>query len=332
MMRIGMMSFAHGHADSYASALSSFPNVDLVGVADDDADRRADAAAKHGMAEFDSYDSLLATDLDGVVICSENARHREMVELAAKSGAAVLCEKPLATSVADARAMIDACETAGVQLMTAFPMRFNAPLQRAHQAVARGQLGRVLGVEGLNRGRVPETRPWFIDPALSGGGCLTDHIVHVADLLRWFTGAEVTEVYAQSNKLLHGDKILVETAGIAALTFANGIVATIDSSWSRPTSYPTWGDVKMQVIGERGILDVDALAQNLHSYDDNVGTGRRIPWGANADTALVREFIAAVEEKRPAIPDGWDGLRAVEIVEAAYESVASGQPARIAAV
>jgi predicted dehydrogenase len=332
-LKIGIMSFAHQHGVGYASVLSKRPDVELR-VADENADRGKRWAEHTGVPCMESYADLLDWGPDAAIVCSENAGHRALVELAAQAGAHVLCEKPLATTLADGRAMIENCEKAGVNLMTAFPVRFSAPIASLEGALRSGALGKIHGVEGVNFGTMPgRSNPWFVDPKLAGGGAVMDHTVHVADLLRWMLGVEATEVYAQVNSILYPD-LPVETAGLVAVTFADGTVATIDCSWSRPYSYPTWGTVRLDVIGDAGLASVDAFKQTIGAYSDGenrdgVREGRWLSWGANADAGMLDEFIASIREGRPSRPDGWDGYRATEIAMGAYESAKTGQPVRL---
>ena len=95
---------------------------------------------------YRSYEEMLATKPDGVVICSENSKHRPLVEMAAAAGVHVLCEKPIATTLDDAKSIISACERAGVVLMTAFPMRFSTPLVEVKQRLDAGDPITVLDV------------------------------------------------------------------------------------------------------------------------------------------------------------------------------------------
>ena len=163
--------------------------------------------------------------------------------------------------------MLALCETAGVTLMTAFPMRFSPPVIAAREALLAGSLGRIYGCNATNQGQLPVAAPWFIDPDLAGGGALMDHVVHVADLLRWFFGSEVRQVYAQANRILYRElQPRVETGGIALLDFADGSFASIDCSWSRPSNYPTWGNVKLEIVGEGGLLSLDAFRQASTVY------------------------------------------------------------------
>jgi predicted dehydrogenase len=265
--------------------------------------------------------------VDGVFVCSENSRHRASVERAAQAGVGVLCEKPLATTVEDASAMLEACTRAGVVLMTAFPMRFNAPLNALRELIGSGRVGRVRCCEGVNQGQLPRRhREWFVDPVLASGGALTDHTVHLADVLRWILGSEVTEVYAQTNQLLHDDDLEVETGGLVSLAFADGTVATIDCSWSRPQSYPTWGGLSLRVVADGGVLSADAFGQTITCYDDATNGLSWLPWGEDDNAAMLAEFVGALRQGRAATPDGMDGYRAVQIVQAAYESATTGRP------
>ncbi|HFQ95112.1 MAG TPA: Gfo/Idh/MocA family oxidoreductase, partial [Anaerolineae bacterium] len=160
-LRIGIMSFAHLHAESYAHQLKALPDIDFIGIADDDLERGQRFAQRYDVPFFESYDALLAQQPDGVIVCSENARHRPLVEQAAAAGVHVMCEKPLATTLEDGRAMLRACEDAGVLLMTAFPMRFSAPLLEIKTLLDQEGLGRVLAVNSVNQGQMPKRyRDW----------------------------------------------------------------------------------------------------------------------------------------------------------------------------
>lgn len=327
-VRIGMMSFAHMHAYSYAHCVKQLEaqgKAQLVGIADDDAGRGQQVAQQYETRFFPSYEALLDAGIDAVIVCPENIKHRPLTEMAAKAGKHVLCEKPLATTKADGRAMIEVCRANGVQLMTAFPCRFSPSYIRLKQMVQSGELGEVLAIRGTNRGRNPGG--WFIVPELSGGGAVIDHTVHVTDLCRDLLGSEVVEVYAEiGNGFSHGD---FDDTGMLTLTFANDVFATLDSSWSRPKVFPTWGDVTLQVVGTKGLVYMDMFAQNSTLYDDR---NMRITWGhwgSSIDLALVSAFVQSVQEGEPVPITGEDGLAAAEVAFAAYGSAKRGEPVRL---
>src|SRR3712207_5065296 len=122
-VRVGIVSFAHAHAPPYASVLASLDMAHFAGISDDDASRGRQAAQRFGVSFFEDARRLFEA-VDAVVICSENSSHARDAIAALESGVHVLCEKPLATTSADARAMIRASEEAGRQLRTAFPVRY----------------------------------------------------------------------------------------------------------------------------------------------------------------------------------------------------------------
>jgi predicted dehydrogenase len=295
-MKIGIMSFAHHHGEAYIQNLRANPGVELVGVADNESDRGKRIAEQHGTQFFQTYNSLIDAGPDGVIICSENNQHRPLVELAAAGGIHVLCEKPIAATVLDARAIVNACNQANV-------------------------------ISATNQGELPKKhRDWFVDKDSAGGGALMDHTVHLVDIMRWYLASEVREVYAQTNKIFHAEEVEVETGSLELITFEDGRFASIDSSWSRPQYWPSWGGLAFEMITERGAIIVDAFRQNLTIYRKDLGRAGWAYWGSDANQAMVDEFINAIQDNRQPAVTGYDGLKAVEVVEAAYRSAEGGQP------
>ena len=217
--------------------------------------------------------------------------------------------------------MIDACKASGVKLQTAFPVRYNPSVRRGKELIDSRRLGRILAVQGTNRGRNPGG--WFVRRELSGGGAVLDHTVHVVDLLRWYLNSEVRSVYAEVDSRFGSDGI--DDCGLLMLQFENGVMASHDPSWSRCKSFPTWGDVTLEVVGTDGITRVDAMAQHLLAYSDVTGGHTFEPWGDTSDP-LISDFVACVRDDRAPFITGEDGLRATEVALAAYESARTGQP------
>jgi predicted dehydrogenase len=315
-VNIGMMSFAHMHAKSYARRVNQIANAKLVGIADEDSGRGDMMAKEYNSRYFGSYEELLSSGIDAVIVGSENAKHRKLVEMAAEAGKHVLCEKPLATTMEDGRAMIEACRRNGVKLQAAFPVRYSPTMVELRAMIQAGQLGKVLSLCGTNRGINPNS--WFTDASLSGGGAVMDHTVHVVDLMRWLTGAEITEVYAEIDNLINGK----DYDDVATLTFelSNGAFGSLDPSWSRPKSFPFWGDVTLEVVGTGGVVGIDTFAQVLQLYSDKDMRHSDQSWGADMDLALLMSFVNAVANDTPVDVTGEDGLAALEVTLAAYES------------
>ena len=330
MIKIGILSFAHHHGEAYISNLRNMDGVELLGVSDDDPLRGQKIAAQHRAQYFHTYEDLLEAKPDGVIICTENNRHRPFVDMATSRGIHILCEKPIATTLEDARAIVDVCDRAGVILMTAFPLRFNVPLLQIKARLDNGDFGDIYCFNATNQGELPtKHRAWFVDPELAGGGAIMDHTVHLVDIMRWFTGSEVESMYARSNKIFHAEEVEVETGALEMLTFKNGVFATIDASWSRPQYWPTWGGLTFEMVTQRGAVMLDAFRQNLNIYRHEWQRSQWVPWGSDTNYAMLSEFASAIRENRPPKVTGVDGLRAVEATLAAYESDRTGQTVQV---
>ncbi len=327
-MRIGIMSFAHLHAEGYIGNLSAAPDVEMIGFSDTDAERGQYYAQVFNARWFLTHEDLLAEAPDGVIVCSENANHRELVELAAGAGVHILCEKPIEVSLVDAEAIRSACDAHRVNFMTAFPARFMPPVLAVKAALERGDLGRIYGVNGINHSEIPRAhRAWFAQKALAGGGAVMDHTVHLVDMMRWFFACEVAEVYAEIDNLFYPGEVDVDSAGLVLLTMQNGVIASVDCSWSRPTWYPRWGDLKFDIVGDNGFSVVDALSQHHTVYSRGAARNPEwIGWGADSNQAMINEFVASIREQRPPSVTWKDGYEALRVALACYESAAAGQP------
>jgi predicted dehydrogenase len=325
-VRVGIVSFAHVHAPPYAAALAELEVADFVGITDREAARGREAAERYGVGFFEDAEYLFEA-VDAVVVCSENRGHARDAISALERGVHVLCEKPIATTVEDARTMIRASEAAGRQLRTAFPVRYLPAIIRACEVVRSGGVGRVLAVNATNHGQIPGG--WFLDPEASGGGAVMDHTVHVADLLRWMLNVEAKSVYAEVGTFFGAEGIddgAILTLELEGGTFADGTFATIDPSWSRGDGYPTWGDVTLRITGTTGVLDVDPFARYLTTFHHGSGDTSWAYTGEDMNALMLDDFLRGVAEDDPAGASGEDGLRALEIVLAAYASAEGHEP------
>ena len=309
------------HAGSYAHFLNQRDDVALSGVWDEDKERATDFAKTHNSDYISNIEELL-NDSDAVIICSENKKHAEFIEIAANAGKQILCEKPLVTSHEEAKKVRNATKLNNVNLMTAFPCRFSPVYQRAKQRVKNCDIGKIFSVCATNHGSCPFD--WFVEEEKSGGGAMMDHTVHIADLLRDLLESEAKNVYAQTGNQMYR-KSWDDTA-MLHIEFENGVFTTIDASWSRPKSYKTWGDVKMNIVGEKGVIEIDLFSQAFDLYRE---THELASFGTSADRILIDSFIASLNGA-PIVTTMEDGLRASSIVIAGYESAKSNEPIPIA--
>lgn len=311
-----MMSFAHMHAYSYAEGLKNIPNVELVGIYDDNVERGQEVAVNYNTIHYSDQADFLAQEMDAVIICSENNRHKEMVLNAAKAKKHILCEKPIATSLDDATEMIQVCEDNNVTLQIAYPVRFSSPIRELKEMIDKGELGDIVAFRSTNRGQNPGG--WFIDEEQSGGGAVLDHTVHMLDIMRWYLNEEVTEVRAFVDSYFHD--VDIDDAGILTFEFKNGVIASHDASWSRFTEYPTWGDATIEVIGTKQTVKVDAFKEHFRMFGSGSKSLEHVFFGNDMDYGLILDFVNCVKEgKEPSIT-GYDGLKSLEVSLAAYQS------------
>jgi predicted dehydrogenase len=325
-VNVAIVGCAHRpHAWSYARALSTTASARLVAVFDEDPALGHSGADDFAAPWTDDLDALVGSeDLDAVIVCSPTSQHRRHVEAAAGAGRHVLCEKPLATTLEDGRAMVDACRDAGVQLQTAFVSRFLPHVRTAKEALDSGSLGEVVGLRAGNRGRPPlppHYPEWITSYEQAGGGALIDHSVHLTDLVRHLTGREVTRVAAETGTLLWD--AAVEDCVLVSLVLDNGAVAGLDPSWSVPANNPWDYDFFLRLVGTTGSIDLDDLSESVNVVSDTMTSGLRLAGFADdPDLAMVESFCTSVRAGRLAEPSasGEDGLRALEVALAGYTS------------
>lgn len=315
-MKIGMMSFAHMHAYSYAEGLKNIPNVELVGIYDDNVERGQEVAVNYNTIHYSDQADFLAQEMDAVIICSENNQHKEMVLNAAKAKKHILCEKPIATNLDDATEMIQVCEDNNVTLQIAYPVRFSSPIRELKEMIDKGELGDIVAFRSTNRGQNPGG--WFIDEEQSGGGAVLDHTVHMLDIMRWYLNEEVTEVRAFVDSYFHD--VDIDDAGILTFEFNNGVIASHDASWSRFTEYPTWGDATIEVIGTKQTVKVDAFKEHFRMFGSGSKSLEHVFFGNDMDYGLILDFVNCVKEGREPSITGYDGLKSLEVSLAAYQS------------
>lgn len=318
-IRIGVVSFEHMHALSYTKALCKIEGVQLVGIADTDEFRGTKMAYSFKTKYFSNYKELLDSSLDGVIICTNNNMHCEVSVEALKRKINILVEKPFAVTEEQAKLMLDTAISNDVKIMNAFPMRFNPSVIEAKAMVDAGEIGDILCITGINHGKIPSG--WFIDPKLSGGGCVMDHTVHLADLIRWFTKSEYKSVSCEAGDLIHNKNI--DDAGLVMVNLENGVFATIDCSWAHHKNYPIWPQVDMEIIGTKGSLEVKSFAQVNHIVDPLSDKTEDIYWNEDGDEGLIREFVEVCQTGKEPNASGLDGARALEVAVAAYKALAS---------
>ncbi|KYH24495.1 D-xylose 1-dehydrogenase (NADP(+)) 1 [Halalkalicoccus paucihalophilus] len=323
---IGVLSSAHVHTDAYADQLATREDVEFAGVVDTDPERGRETAQRHGTEYVDDVEALFER-IDAGVVCSPNVDHLEWIDRAAAANVDVLCEKPLATTVENARTIVERWRAADIRIGVAMPLRFCEPARRAKETLEAGGIGTIRSISGTNRGQMPGG--WFVNPDLSGGGAVMDHTVHIVDLVTHLTGENVVEVYAEVDTRFH--EIPVEDVNVLSMELSDGTAFLLDGSWSKPDAWHTWGDATVELTGSDGTVAVDYTDQSVvHTPASGPDAGVNCVFhGTNTTEALIGDFVAAVREGRDPMTTPDEGLEAVAVVEAAYESAETGEPVRV---
>jgi predicted dehydrogenase len=216
-------------------AIAASGEADVAALADPDGDCLAAAARTAPGAELHAtdLDELLAADLDGIVIATPSALHAEQAIAALERGIAVFCQKPLGRSAPETQAVVAAAERAGRLLGVDMSYRGTTAALALRERVAAGAIGPVHAVELVFHNAYGPDKAWFLDPALSGGGCAVDLGIHLVDLLLWVLDAPaVTGVDA---RLWRGGEPagarIAEDLCVATLDLAGGAVARLACSW-----------------------------------------------------------------------------------------------------
>jgi len=302
--------------------------------------RRAPALAGDYRAAFEpSYEALLQrADIDAVLIATPHADHCAQVIAAAAAGKHVLVEKPMATSVADCTRMIEACDLAGVHLEVIQTQRFRGALWRTRKLIADGQIGAVRMLQGrsLFTSYVVDSSPWAGEDA--HGGAFLDTGVHFFDLMRFLTGKEPDSIF--STLRTFGD---IPYAGLNAMTqlsFPDGAIAQHWMSYQIPRPSLPDSEHRYVVVGETGMIDVDAYGKVQLAKDNRWTTvweqppidyvNRPLdPVRLEAFFSQTQAFVDNVLDQRSPTVSGADGRAAVALVEAAWKSSRAGMPIRL---
>jgi predicted dehydrogenase len=328
-IRVGFLGVAHFHGESYARAINDFSDAELAGVYDHDDKLGKEFARKFRTPYKPSHEELIDSDLDAVIVTAETSLHHRLIKSAAKARKHILCEKPITLTEKQAQEVLGLAKKMNLKFQMCYVMRYHSTVKLAKEAIDEGRIGEVVSIVGNNKlsSALPMGRRWFTTRSLSGGGAIMDHSVHLADLMRWFTGSEAKEVYTEIGKNVNR-KIRVEDNFLTTVTFRNGAIGHIDGSWTYASGYYTWGDVFLEILGTKGMILLDAFRQNVYLVGSDAPTNR-LSWqyyGCDPDREMVRGFIDTIKNNKRPIASGDDGLQGLRITLASYRSARTGKP------
>jgi len=322
-VKFAILSFAHIHAWSYVRVLKELPDAELVAIYDDSIERLRSAGETYGVKKIysDAEKLFREEDVDAAIITSENVKHHALALAAIEAGKHIIVEKPIATTLRDADDMVLKADRKGVKFQTAFVMRYHDSALKVREIVSSGSLGRVIAITATNHGKYPGL--WFGDPQLAGGGAIMDHTVHVADLTRWYTGDEFSRVFCRIGRNIRSE-LKAEDNALLMCETRNSVKVSIDCSWSRPNTYPIWGDVYAGLFCERGYVILDAFRSNVSLIQSGSPLTYHY-YGPDADRNMILDFINVIRTDGEPRASGRDGRQALEVALAAYESSKHGE-------
>ena len=254
---IGLGWFGEVHADN----LAEMPDIDLVGLCTRRPDRLAEIANRLGVERrYTDYRDLLADpEIDAVSVTTHFYDHRDIAVDALRAGKHVLLEKPMAPSVVDCDAIIAAADEANGLFMVGHICRFDPRVTIAKQAIEEGRIGKIISMHARRNLSKAIGRMVLDDiSALMGDG------IHDADLMLWFSKANVSSVYAQE---VHPGKNKYPDGGWSIARLDNGAVAVVESVWHLPESTPYAIDARMEVLGTEGALYINCGEAGLAIHD-----------------------------------------------------------------
>jgi len=317
--------------DRILPGINAFAGNKLIGVCSRDQGRANTFAAKFGAHHaYTSYEEMLRNpDITVVAIHTPNAQHADQAVAAARAGKHVFCDKPMATSVADAERIVRECEKAGVKLGVNFHNRFMPCFIDTRKIIESSEIGelQVVQVEAS-----PGARPggrlgsWRVDSAVAGLGTTYSIGVHVYDILRYLLASEITMVSA----FFDTPRNVMEETNLSLFRFANGVLGQL--SVHEKTPYPhndfvIYGS-KGRILG-RGLTRSRAGGELLVTTADGKTRTTEYP-SVNAHAACVAAFSKALIEGRDPAPSGIDGLRSVQLTDAMARSAHDGVHVRLA--
>ena len=273
--------------------------------------------------DYDTFDRIADDDaIDIVYVVLPNAMHAEYTIRAAEAGKHVICEKPMAVSVAEAQAMIDACEAAQRKLSIGYRLHFephNMEAMRLGQEKVFGDIKLMNTSFGF---RIGDPNQWRLNHALAGGGALMDVGIYAIQAARYVTGEEPVLVTAQEYKTDPVKFAEVDEPLTFQLTFPSGAVASSSTTYNARTE-------RLFAAAERGWFEL----RPAYSYGGIQGRTSEGPMDfpqINQQAAQMDAFADCVINDRTSRVDGYEGLRDMQVIEAIYQSIATGEPVALA--
>ena len=310
MLRVGVVGvgmMGQHHARVY-SELAKEGKVELVGVADANFERAKEIARKFGTIPYADYRELVKENLDAVSIVVPTSLHKDVALEFIRAGTSVLVEKPIADTIENARAIIEAAKEAGVTLMVGHIERFNPAVLRLKELISQGELGKLVTINAKRVGPMAAR--------IRDVGIIIDLGVHDIDVISYLFGEKVRTVYARAGNVVHPAG--VEDHALITLGFDDG-TGIVETNWLTPHKTRT-----LTVVGTGGIAYLNYIEQSLRLYNSDWIKEAKIQKREPLRNEL-EHFLECVETGKRPIVDGEAGLHALRVALLAQESARTGK-------
>jgi predicted dehydrogenase len=330
---VGCGRIAKRHAELLGSGHTE--GAQLAAVCDIDFPRAEKMAAQWNVPAYrDMHEMMAKENIDVVSVLTPSGDHAEHVISLSKYGKPILVEKPMAMSLADADAMIEACDKNHVRLFVVHQNRFNVPVVKMAEARDQGRLGKL--VLGTLRVRWSRDQKYYSQDSWRGtwaqdGGVLTNQAVHHIDMLRWMMG-DVESVFAKSITALVD--IEAEDTAVGTVKFRNGALGVIEATTcARPVDLE--GSISM--LGDKGTVVIGGFAvnkmQTWRFVEEQEGDADVIEkFSVNppdvygfGHSAYYKHVVDCLVNNKPQLVDGREARKSIELLIALYESIETGK-------
>ena len=340
MLKVGIIGCGSIAKQRHAAEYAANPESEIAGFYDLTRARAEALQKAYGGAVYESYEAMLADkSIDAVSVCTANHTHAMITIAALEAGKHVLCEKPMATSLEDCRAMVAASQRTGKKLM----LGHNQRLTDAHVAVKNlldsGEMGRVITFATAFGHGGPEMwsmdkglHTWFFKKDQASIGSMADLGIHKIDLMRFLIGGRVTSVMASittlDKRFADGGLIEVDDNAQCVLRFDNGAMGTVTTSWTHygeednsTALYCEKGIVKVYLHPE---YPVEVVFKNCQKRYYEMGAIQTNDDAVQASSGVIDAFVECIVKDTTPIVSGEEGLKTMEVVFACIESSETG--------
>ena len=324
-IKVGVIGFGQ-MGQVHAGIYNKLPGVKLTAVCEYNDERRAQAAEQYGCKVYKDYKDLLTDpEIEAVSIVLPDNMHREAVEIAVANKKHILLEKPLAKELADGEAMYEILKDYVKVFSVGFLLRFYPRFNLIKQSLDAGELGDIIHMYCRRNSPIVGPRRYI------GASDLSMHVmIHDIDYVNWFMGCKPVKVFAKARSVLLKEYDMDDVI-YALVTYENGAVACLEACWVLPENSPTIIDDKVELVGTKGVVYVDACDNGVRFV-----TGDRVQYpdsrhwynvnGAPSGdlSEEIMAFIGNIVNGTKSIITPEDALNSLKVVDAIERSIAEG--------